>query len=113
MKHLRKFNESIKEDIDIDYIKSVFVDFIEDGATIIGLKTCEITIKIPEISSRERFSSTIESFIDYSDRWTNTLRDIQSCIKRVIDEYPDMNYKVSYSSYDKLIVTFSMKELIP
>jgi len=142
MKHLRKFNESIKEDfffssqpveIDIDYIKSVFVDFIEDGARVIlstnspvtnefpdfspsvgdkveshNIKTCEVIIKIPELSGSERYSSKIEAFIKKSDDWTNTLKDIQSCIGRILDEFPTIRYKVSYSSFDKIIITFTI-----
>ncbi len=104
----------IEEKIDIDYIKSVFVDFVDTKSheffsrLLYDRKTCEVTIKIPELSDRERYSSKIEAFIKQSDNWTSTLKDIQSCINRVLDEFLTMQYKVSYSSYDKIIITFSV-----
>jgi len=98
MRHISYINEFSHhiDKIDKDYIKSVFIDLIENGAVIENTNdpreddnVCQVIIPIPKLEFKYR--SDIDKLIEHSIRYTNLLMDVKSCIGRVIDEFPNMN----------------------
>jgi hypothetical protein len=111
MKHIKTF-EGMGSKIDKDYIRSVFSDFIDEGAFI------EITnnpneddtvcrIKIP--NPLGTMQQSIDSLIKVSENHTTVLVDIVSCVGRVRDEFPGISSSVDYYHDPKyIIVRFSI-----
>jgi hypothetical protein len=111
---IRKFNESNSNGLDIQYLKFIFSEFLDEGAEGFnrdGDKDeiedyYEIFIKEPNIITSKDFDSyekNIKKLYDFSN-------DIKSCIERVKDAYPDIKInfefeRVGHLTYNKLPVT--------
>lgn len=109
MKHLKRFNESTEEVLDIDYIRQCFMDLIEDesacgeidttvwdevaGQVVEGGGKTECTFFCYEpltkmdIESEEEYFNSIEMVDEFS-------KNLRSAISRLRDEYP--NYKIKF-----------------
>ncbi len=118
---IKRFNENLRgdgkyainfkmtEDVDHDYIKQCFIDFIDAGAssTIDG-NTFQMTIKIPVNLSESKGTTSVKEF-EYIDDDNNMMRkyiegyninnefykELGRCFDRLIDEYPDLRMKIN------------------
>ena len=118
---IKRFNENLRgdgkyainfkmtEDVDHDYIKQCFIDFIGAGAssTIDG-NTFQMTIKIPVNLSESKGTTSVKEF-EYIDDDNNMMRkyiegyninnefykELGRCFDRLIDEYPDLRMKIN------------------
>jgi len=117
---IKRFNENLRgdgkyainfkmtEDVDHDYIKQCFIDFIDAGAssTIDG-NTFQMTIKLPVNLSESKGTTSVREF-EYIDD-DNMMRkyiegyninnefykELGRCFDRLIDEYPDLRMKIN------------------
>jgi len=109
MRHLKKFNESIEETLDIDYIRQCFIELIEDESaagqidTMIwdevtgqevdgGGKTecaffCYEPVMVMDIESEDEYFTKLSEVDEFS-------KNLKSSISRLKDEYP--NYKIDF-----------------
>lgn len=124
MKHLKKIFESdiktmkysdmttwgstepIKDfkPLDIDYIKSIFSEFYDEGDVIETEYDDlddyeEVIITIKDIDYRVSYD--IDSFIEQSERYINFFEDIKVCMKRLEDEYDNLIFRF-YTTTDEL-----------
>jgi hypothetical protein len=126
MKYLRKYNEasivggfnsdfSSGETIDLDYIKSVFVDFYEDVnyeiRCVKANNKVDITIKPWNPSSSMakdmKFSEMSERFSKLSD----VMMDIEVCVKRILDEYKGLKYESMLSCNNDIYIKLYYSDL--
>lgn len=125
MKHLRKFNESERESLDIEYIKHCFIELIEDsecdvdiedhntpmivnrygndGTTYFekyGEEYLNISFSVPKVTKDMECDSDFildtDLFKKNIDRLSNINNKIVSSIKRLKDEYPDYEIESHY-----------------
>ncbi len=115
MEHLRKFNESINEHLDIEYIKHCFNDLSDDPECDVEYDTHEdwlrdnpnnthyngeeyvdLSIDIPRITK----GGTFERMIGNSERISHIIKSIDISIKRLKDEYPNYNIEINYEEDD-------------
>ena len=111
MRHLKRFNESIEEALDIDYIRQCFIELIEDEGAAGGIDTmiwdeaigqevapleggetectfyCYEPVVNMDIESEEEYFAGIEKVEDFS-------KNLRSAISRLRDEYP--SYKIAF-----------------
>jgi hypothetical protein len=126
MKYLKKYNEasivggfnsdfSLGETIDLDYIKSVFVDFYEDVnyeiRCVKANNKVDITIKPWNPSSSMakdmKFSEMSERFSKLSD----VMMDIEVCVKRILDEYKGLKYESMLSCNNDIYIKLYYSDL--
>lgn len=126
MKYLKNYNEasiigldsdnpSWGKNLDLDYIKSVFVDFYEDiNCEVRAVKAdnkVDITIKPwnPSYSySKEMtFNEMSERFTKLSDM----MMDIEVCVKRVLDEYKGLKYESMLSCNNDIYIKLYYSDL--
>ncbi len=97
MKHINSINEFFYrgEKIDKDYIKSVFIDFIENGANMDNTDdprdddyVCEVNIPVPQLHTSQR--DDIDKMIKHHEEYVTMLMDIKSCLEKVKDEFPEI-----------------------
>jgi hypothetical protein len=110
MKHLRKFNESTNSELDHEYIKNCFIEFIdkaayvetefdndyEDGDGIINIYGEEIDVKsfIKMIIEGPKLKDvTIESYVSQSKELVEFYLDIENSINKVRLKYPEIKYE--------------------
>lgn len=87
MNHIRKFNENNKK-MDFNYINMIFIDFIDKGAkSEINDNEYYIYIDEPMISP----SYYIDSHLEKIEKLHNFYLEINSCINKVKEEYPDID----------------------
>lgn len=118
--HLRKYNESKNSDI-VDYIRIVFADFIDDGSEIefdegissvsnLPFAECNINIDLPPLPLRQiilripnpkldgytigSVSGDINFYKQHTEEVMNIYENIETAIKRIKDEYPDIKYRI-------------------
>lgn len=112
MKYLKKFiNESYHEYFpeELDYIKSCFVDYIDNGKVSINVTeydTIELDFQLPSLK-REKTTSNWESitdYINYHNNIANYLKDIEECVEKVNMKYTE--YKIENVNEDKLRIVF-------
>ena len=111
MRHLKRYNESISE-VDPDYIKLVFVDFIDEGSEFVfvhadendfeeGVNTCSIIITLPILEHKgERGhdlwnEGDIDLFLNNTKEIVERYEDIKSCINKVLDTYPNIRHEIT------------------
>ena len=103
---LKRFNESLKSEIDTEYVKDCFIDTIDNGFKVkitrdpyigdyddvIGydLKTCVVGISLTTLKSF-REEKSIENVIDEFDKVAEMTRDIKVSIDKIKIEYPNIN----------------------
>ena len=113
---IKRFNENGKnannfkmtEDVDHDYIKQCFIDFIDAGAhTQIDGNLFTISIELPVNLSNSKGTTSVKDFEYISDN--NMMRqyiagyntnnefykEIGRCFDRLGEEYPDLKIKVN------------------
>jgi hypothetical protein len=130
MKHLRKFNESSNSEVDHEYIKNCFIEFIDNGAhvqtedeefdeyqeirlvNIYGeefeglLSYIKIDIDGPELED-----TTIESYVSQSKELVEFYLDIENSINKVRLKYPDIEYEFNKGDDgDRFEIIFYTKE---
>ncbi len=116
---IRKFNESADKEIDAAYVRYCFADFIDAGNTRIESKESaaygkwvDIEITLPKISKLPEFNDDLNRSKKLGSEWVGNqnnsvakaaenlerqsqyLREIESCIARIADEYPDYSFKI-------------------
>jgi hypothetical protein len=105
---IRRYNESSESDwlAKSKQIRLIFADFIDAGAEIednYEHKELGIAIDIPIMdyysSSAKKIPSyvaytDIQEYIDYSKKLNEFYLDVQVCINRVKDEFPDISIKI-------------------
>lgn len=117
MKHLRKFNEGTNSELDHEYIKNCFIEFIdksayvetefdndyEDGDGIINIYGEEIDVKsfIKMIIEGPKLKGvTIESYVLQSKELVEFYLDIENSINKVRLKYPDIDYEFNVNIDD-------------
>lgn len=89
MKYLREYKS--ESEIDSKYLEYVFADFIDGGSKIYDADFFwEISIDEPSI--RVSGTSNIDDYIFKIESFNNFLLDIKSCISKVVEEFPSINY---------------------
>ncbi len=121
MKYLKKYNESVDNSEVSDYIKLVFSDFIDDGSEFefdegvsdakfgsgLPFAECSININLPTIHKSNKkmdgysigvASGSIEYFLKNTNEILEIYKDVETCINRIKDKYPDIRYKIDKES---------------
>ena len=105
MKHLVKFNESIESkewgDVDIEYFKNCFIEFIDKGATIRSnifygeykAGYCQI-----DIEGQLQNKGSVEDFIKLTDEMSEMYKDIESSILKVKIKYTKVSTYLQYET---------------
>ena len=127
MRHLKKFNESIEEELDIEYIKFCFIDMveadkevgeitywnkvsdigamnqIEDRAATSENVNCVIIFVIcPQLNIEQTpdgFKGSISQFVEYNKAFAVFLDELEANIERLKEEHPDY---VVETTFDQL-----------
>ena len=118
MKHLKKYNESVDKSLYnsevSDYIKLVFADFIDDGSefefeegsssvSLAPFAECYINIDIPTLHKpnpkMDGYSTggaygEVSEFIENAEKVLDIYKDIETCINRIKDKYPDIRHRI-------------------
>lgn len=128
MNHLKSYNESFDDINDkISFIKECFIDFIDDEKFDVEIEhntgeyyddrsvkgeSLAIAINIPhlpfEINKKltgenlREFKGSIEDFLSFSKSLYDVYLDIEVSLKRILDKYPDINYRIIKEPYDQL-----------
>ena len=103
---IKKFNESNSNELDIQYLKFIFSELLDEGAEGFNRDGdtdeiedyYEIFIEEPSIVASNDFDSyerNIKKLYDFSN-------EIKSCIERVKDAYPDIKIEFEFESIDHL-----------
>lgn len=111
MRHLKKFNESIEEGLDIEYIRQCFIELIEDEDAAGGIDTmiwdeatrqevapleggetecifyCYEPVVKMDIEIEDEYFAGVEKADEFS-------KNLRSAISRLRDEYP--SYKIAF-----------------
>lgn len=114
---MRKFSESLDNEIDTVYIRQCFADLIDSGvanveereASSVG-KYVAISISMFEV---DRIISPVKSwpvskdnslmiYIDTQNKNNDRLQDIKLSLERLADEYP--NYKISVEHFTSIFI---------
>ena len=115
MKRLRRFDESSSNEIDAEYVRNCFADLIDSGKAMAIERSSAAYGSWMEIHCIIEFPD--KPRLDQNPRYklwaswvTNTkkigdpankleeaaraLREIETCVERLADEYPDYSYKI-------------------
>lgn len=104
---IRKFNESNSDKLDEEYLSFIFSEFIDNksevkvvGAPLIrrsitrkttGSKYWQILLEEPTISN---IFENIENYTKSIDEIYNFSKELESCFKRIDDDFPDAEYNL-------------------
>lgn len=106
---IKRYNESSESDwlAQSKQIRLIFADFIDAGAEVdcdYGHNEIAIGIDIPIMEYTYSNSgkktpnyvayTDIQEYIDYSKKLNEFYLDVQVCINRVMDEFPDLSIKI-------------------
>ncbi len=111
MKHLKRYNESIGK-IDPNYIKLVFIDFIDEGSEFKfisadendfeeGVNEVSIIITLPILEHKSEgghdlwSEGDIDIFLNNAKEVVERYEDIKSCINKVLDKYPNIKHVIT------------------
>ena len=125
MKHLKKFNESIEEGLDIEYIKFCFIDMVEADKEVgeitywnkvseIGAMNqiedrdansenvnCVIIFVIcPQMDiehTPDGFKGSISQFVEYNKAFLVFLDELEANIERLKEEHPDYVVETTFN----------------
>lgn len=111
---MRKFSESLDNEIDVAYIRQCFADLIDSGAaTVEKRKTVPayVAISISQfetdriISRAKEFISrnnSLKRYIDTQNKNNERLQEVSLALERIADEYPD--YKISVEKHTSIFI---------
>lgn len=118
---MRKFSESLDNEIDIEYIRQCFADLIDSGEATVNereknpasMSDCKkwAAISISQfevdriISPTKEFVSrnnTLKRYIDTHNKNNDRLQEVSLALERIADEYPD--YKISVEMFTSLFI---------
>lgn len=127
MRHLKKFNESIEEGLDIEYIKFCFIDMVEadkevgeitywnkvsdigamnqiedKDATSENVNCVIIFVICPQLNIKhtpDGFKGSISQFVEYNKAFAVFLDELEANIERLKEEHPDY---VVETTFDQL-----------
>ena len=119
---MRKFSESLDNEIDTVYIRQCFADLIDSGAANVEEREATSVVRnVPKkfvaisISMFEvdRIISPVKSwpvskdnslmiYIDTQNKNNDRLQDIKLSLERLADEYP--NYKISVEHFTSIFI---------
>ena len=117
---LRKFFEEAGKELDIEYITQCFVDFFDSGEARMESKNSaaygnwvEIRINTEKIKALKEYNdefdyqrsrkamanwvtntNNISKYADGLIYISEFIKKVESCLKRLSDEYPDYSYKI-------------------
>ena len=117
---MKKFNEfnrlnekKTADELDITFFKGVFADFIDEDDTDINFDEYSfeiwITMPMPYVTITEGdmlspIVSSIDDYIKISSNINNRLLDIETAIKRIQDNYPDIVYELD--TFNNIIISW-------
>ena len=128
---IRKFNESVDNEIDATYVRQCFVDLIDSGkATTIERSSAaygswmeiHCLIEFPNAPvldnlSRRKIGSAwltntnkIDKVVKQLEETKDLMKEIENCINRLADEYPNYSYKTG--SDDSLYFGTELRKII-
>jgi hypothetical protein len=108
MKHLKRFNENVNDELDIEYIKHCFADLSDDPECNVeyethethddydGVEYVDLNIDVPRLTK----GRSIEKMVENSERIALVVKSVDIAIKRLKDEYPSYNINVDYIEDD-------------
>jgi len=118
---MRKFSESLDNEIDIEYIRQCFADLIDSGEAVVNEREKEpssmapfkkwVAISVSQfeinriISPTKEFVSrnnTLKRYIDTHNKNNDRLQEVSLALERIADEYP--NYKISVEMFTSLFI---------
>ena len=113
---MRKFSESLDNEIDVAYIRQCFADLIDSGAATVEAresasygKWAAISISQFEtdriISPAKEFISrnnSLKRYIDTQNKNNERLQEVGLALERIADEYP--NYKISAEKHTSIFI---------
>lgn len=86
-------NESYE--VDINQLKLIFADFLDDGATIYSRRDSLTNLYSITIEQPIKVDyADISNHIQYVEKLKEMYLDIQTCINRVKDEFPNVSVMV-------------------
>ena len=127
MRHLKKFNESTEEGLDIEYIKFCFIDMveveadkeigeitywnkvsdigamnqIEDRATTSeNVTNVIIFVMCPQLNiehTPDGFKGSISQFVEYNKAFAVFLDEVEANIERLKEEHPDYVVETTFN----------------
>jgi hypothetical protein len=116
---IRRFNESSEGEIDVEYIRQCFIDFVDAGQAKIDLggsaaygKWVDVAINFPKIPTKlgewnddtlrsrklgsewvRNENNLVAKTAENMEKQAGYLREVESCLRRLADEYPDYSFK--------------------
>lgn len=118
---MRKFSESLDNEIDTEYIRQCFADLIDSGEATVNEREKEpssmapfkkwVAISVSQfeinriISPTKEFVSrnnTLKRYIDTHNKNNERLQEVSLALERIADEYP--NYKISVEMFTSLFI---------
>jgi hypothetical protein len=116
---MRKFSESLDNEIDVAYIRLCFADLIDSGDTIVEERSKDAypkTIKYVSVSvsqfeinriispTKEFISrnNSLKRYIDTHNKNNERLQEVNLALERLADEYP--NYKISVEMFTSIFI---------
>ena len=112
---MRKFSESLDNEIDAAYIRQCFADLIDSGVATVeekdGLSGKYVAISISQfetdriISPTKEFISrnnSLKRYIDTQNKNHERLKEVNLALERLADEYP--NYKISAENFTRIFI---------
>ena len=99
---IRKFNESNSDKLDEQYLSFIFSEFIDNKSEVkvvdrsitrktLGSKYWQILLEEPIISN---IFENIDSYTKSIDEIYNFSKELESCFKRIDDDFPDAEYNL-------------------
>ena len=122
MKRLRKFNESNNVEQKLEYIKSCFINLLEDNKDNTEQLSQDVNgiyeLTFPTITGTKfafiesyPYDDFLDLMIKNSEEATEILKEIQVCIKKVQIEYPQLRPKIFFM-YNDLRVSYKIIDSI-
>ena len=112
---IRKFSESLDNEIDAAYIRQCFADLIDSGVATVeekdGFSGKYVAISISQfetdriISPTKEFISrnnSLKRYIDTQNKNNERLIEVNLALERLADEYP--NYKISAENFTSIFI---------
>jgi len=113
---MRKFSESLDNEIDAAYIRQCFADLIDSGVANVEeredfYKVKFVSISISQfeidriISPATEFISrnnSLKRYIDTQNKNNERLQEVSLALERIADEYP--NYKISVEKNTSIFI---------
>ena len=116
---MRKFSESLDNEIDAAYIRQCFADIIDSGIATIEEKESAAYGKwvAMSIDLKEIKSGTVNIYTEFISRKTslgrhidayesnnNVYQEVKLALERLADEYP--NYKIKVDIFSSVFINF-------